>query len=55
MNFTQDQISAIIGNQYLEIIDLRMRLGQALARINELKPHEEKDAKSDLKVVEQTP
>jgi len=38
MNFTEDQIAAIIGAKELELIALRMQLAQALARIKELEP-----------------
>ena len=36
MDWTQDQIAAVVGSQQLEIIGLRMNLAQALARIQEL-------------------
>lgn len=38
MDWTQDQIAAVIGTKELEIIGLRMQLSQALARIKELEP-----------------
>lgn len=38
MEWTQDQIAAVIGAKELELIALRMQLGQALARIKELEP-----------------
>ena len=36
MEFTQDQIMAVIGSQQVEIIGLRMQLAQAVARIKEI-------------------
>ncbi len=36
MEFTQDQIAAVIGSQQLELIGLRMQLAQAQKRIEEL-------------------
>ena len=38
MNFTSDQIAAIIGAKELELVSLRMQLAQALAKIKELEP-----------------
>lgn len=38
MQFNQDQIAAIIGSQQLEIINLRMELAAALAKLKEFEP-----------------
>jgi len=46
--FTQDQIAAIIGQKELELIALRMQLGAAMKRIEELGP---KADKTGLEVV----
>lgn len=50
MEWTQDQIAAVVGSQQLEIIGLRMQLAQSLARIKELEPPEP-DAKTPLEAV----
>lgn len=39
--FTQDQIAAIVGTKEMEIIGLRMQVGAALKRIEELTPKEQ--------------
>ena len=38
MNWTQDQLAAIIGSLYLQTVELRMQLAQANARIHEQTP-----------------
>ena len=35
MNFTQDQIAAIIGNQYLEIVALRLANAELVSKLKE--------------------
>ena len=41
MQFSQDQIAAIIGAKELELVSLRLQLAQALERIKELTPKPE--------------
>ena len=48
MNFTQDQIAAIIGSQQLELVSLRMQLAQALDKIRELSPKEPEKPTADV-------
>ena len=36
MNFTQDQIAAIVGSMQLELIGLRIQLAQVQAQLKEL-------------------
>lgn len=38
MEWTQDQIAAVIGSKELEIIGLRMQLVEALKQLKELEP-----------------
>ena len=47
MEFTKDQIAAVIGSKELEIISLRMQFGAALARIKELEPPKEPEKKRE--------
>lgn len=49
MNWTEDQIAAVVGMKELELIGLRMQLAQALARIKELESTTEK---TDLAAIE---
>ena len=49
MEWTQDQIAAVVGSQQLEIIGRRLELTKAEARIKELMPKSDKEP--DLKVV----
>lgn len=51
MEFTQDQIAAIIGSKELEIIALRMEMNRLQAELKKYQPEQ----KPDLKVVEPTP
>lgn len=44
MNFTQDQIAAIIGNQYLEVVALRMENAALAAKLKEMEDGLRKDA-----------
>lgn len=45
MEWTQDQIAAVIGTKELELISMRMQLAQALARIKELEPAVQEEKK----------
>jgi len=49
MEWTQDQIAAVIGSKELEIISLRMQLARAQSRLKELEP--ESEQKPTLKEV----
>ena len=40
MEWTQDQIAAVVGSQQLEIIRLRMQIAQALERLKKYEPQE---------------
>lgn len=45
MEWTNDEIAAVVGAKELELIKTRIRLAQALARIKELEPQPEPDKK----------
>ena len=51
MNWTQDQISAVVGSLYLQMVELRLQLAQANARIHELTPKSPAE-KPNLEVVD---
>ena len=48
MNFTNDQIAAIVGAKELELISLRMQLAAAIARLRELEPKAPEQPKADV-------
>ena len=48
MDFSSDQIAAIIGAKELELVSLRMQLAAAFARIKELEPKAPEQPKADV-------
>ena len=52
MNFTQDQIAAIIGSKELESIALRIQLAQALEKLKNLEELKVKKSKVKTKCLD---
>lgn len=51
MEWTQDQLAAVVGAQQLEIIGLRIQLAEALRKVQELTPKPPSEHPTPLEVV----